>query len=191
VDDYMSAPDSNSLCPIDITFSGWYKSLGPCVYPMYVISKASFDYWGNADGHTYGFQISTDNSLKATFERPDSQQLDVAGNFLTSPNQWYYLTLTYSKASNMGSLYINGILQGVVGPCHPSVLWYHNPWDFLIGASRQSTGSSKIPNYFHTCVVDEGHIQDVVKTNGWISTEYSNQNNPADFLSFGAQETGP
>lgn len=191
VDDYVSIPNSNSLCPTDITLSGWYKSLGPCVYSMYVISKASFDYWGNADGHTYGFQISTDNSLKATFERSDSQQVDVAGNFFTTPNQWYYLTLTYSETDNIGSLYINGILQGAVGPCHPTVLWYHQPWDFLMGASRQSTGSTKVPNYFHTCVVDEVHIQDMVKTNGWISTEYRNQNNPADFLSLGAQETGP
>jgi hypothetical protein len=158
---------------------------------MYVISKGSVDYWGNADGHTYGFAISSDNSLKATFERQDSQQLDIAGNFYTSLNQWYYLTLTYDETANIGSLYVNGILQGAVGPCHPTVLWYQGAWDFIIGASRQSTGSSKIPNYFQNCVVDEVHVLNMVKTSGWIATEYSNQNDPAGFMSFGVEEPGP
>ncbi|HWR63534.1 MAG TPA: DUF2341 domain-containing protein [Candidatus Thermoplasmatota archaeon] len=191
VDDYVGVPDSSSLCPTDVTLSGWYKPLGPCGYPMYVISKASFDHWGNADGHSYGFMIEQDNSLKGIFERDDSQQYDVAGTFYTSLNQWYHLTLTYSDPANVGCLYINGVLQGTVGPCHSTVLWYHQPWDFLIGASRQSTGSSKIPNYFQNCVVDEVHVLNMVKTNGWIATEYNNQNDPATFMSFGVEESGP
>lgn len=191
VDDYVSAPDSSSLSPIDVTLSGWYKLLSPCTYTIYAISKSSFDYWGNADGHTYGFVLSTDGSLKATFERDDSQQVDIAGNFPISLNQWVYLTLTYSEAANVGTLYINGVLQGSVGPCHPTVLWYHQPWDFLIGGSRQSTGSSKTPNYFLNCIVDEVHVQNLARTNGWIATEYNNQNDPAAFMSFGMEENGP
>ena len=190
VDDYIGVPDSSSLCPIDITVSGWYKPL-ESGQGMYVISKGSVDYWGNADGHTYGFMISSDNSLKATFERQDSQQMDVAGTFYTSLNQWCYLTLTYGETANIGSLYVNGVFQGAVGPCHPTVLWYQGPWDFIIGASRQSTGSSKIPNYFQNCVVDEVHVLNTVKTSGWIATEYSNQNDPATFMSFGVEESGP
>ena len=190
VDDYVGVPDSSSLCPIDITVSGWYKPL-ESGQGMYVISKGSVDYWGNADGHTYGFMISSDNSLKATFERQDSQQMDVAGTFYTSLNQWCYLTLTYGETANIGSLYVNGVFQGAVGPCHPTVLWYQGPWDFIIGASRQSTGSSEIPNYFQNCVVDEVHVLNTVKTSGWIATEYSNQNDPATFMSFGVEESGP
>jgi hypothetical protein len=191
VDDYVDVPDSSSLCPTDITLSGWYKPLGPCGYPMYVISKASFDHWGNADGHSYGFMIYTDNSLKGIFERDDSQQYDTAGTFYTSLNQWYYLTLTYSDSANVGNLYVNGVLQGSVGPCHPTVLWYHQPWDFILGASRQSTGSTKIPNYFQNCVIDEIHVLNMVKTNGWIATEYNNQNNPMSFMSFDVEEPWP
>jgi len=190
VDDYVSAPDSDSLRPIDVTLSGWYKPLA-AGKGMYVISKASFDYWGNADGHTYGFMISNDNSLKATFERPDSQQYDSAGNFITSQNEWYYLTLTFNEETNIGTLYVNGALHGSVGPCHSSVLWYPQPWDFIIGASRQSTGSTKVPNVFQDCMIDEVQILNSVKTAGWIATEYSNQNDPAAFLSFGAEETEP
>jgi hypothetical protein len=189
VDDYVGVPDSSSLCPINITVSGWYKPLESA--GMYVISKGSFDYWGNADGHTYGFMISTDNSLKATFERKDSQQHDIAGNFYTSLNQWYYLTLTYDETANIGSLYVNSVLQGTVSPCHSSVLWYNKPWDFIIGASRKGEGSSKIPNSFQNCGVDEVHVLNTVKTSGWISTEYNNQNNSLNFLSFGLEETPP
>ncbi|MBN2599768.1 MAG: DUF2341 domain-containing protein [Candidatus Thermoplasmatota archaeon] len=190
VDDYVSAPDNDSLRPVDVTLSGWYKPLA-AGKGMYVISKASFDYWGNADGHTYGFMISNDNSVKAAFERPDSQQHDCAGNFITSQNQWYYLTLTFNEGINIGSLYVNGVHQGSVGPCHSSVLWYPQPWDFIIGASRQSTGSTRVPNVFQNCVIDEVQVLNSVKTAGWIATEYSNQNNPATFLSFGAEEVGP
>jgi len=189
VDDYVGVPDSSSLCPINITVSGWYKPLDSA--GMYVISKGSFDYWGNADGHTYGFMISTDNSLKATFERKDSQQHDIAGNFYTSLNQWYYLTLTYDETANIGSLYVNSVLQGTVSPCHSSVLWYNKPWDFIIGASRKGEGSSKIPNSFQNCGVDEVHVLNTVKTSGWILTEYNNQNDPLSFISFGPEETPP
>jgi hypothetical protein len=191
VNDYVSASDSGSLCPTDVTVSGWYKPLSTTTSSMYIIGKASFDYWGNADGHTYGFQISTDNSVKAAFERPDSQQQDVAGNFFTQPNQWYYLTLTYDDAANIGSLYVNGVLQGAVGPCHSSVLWYHQPWDFIIGASRQDVGSSKVPNYFQNCILDEIHVLSTAKNSGWIATEYNNQNDPAAFLLVGPEELGP
>ena len=190
IDDCVSTSDNSSLCPINITVSGWYKPL-ESGKSMYVISKASFDYWGNADGHTYGFHIYPDDSLDATFERDDSQQYDVTENFSISLNQWYLLTLTYDDTDNIGSLYVNGILQGEVSPCHPTVLWYYKPWDFIIGASRQSTGSSKIPNFFQNCTVDEVHVLNTVKTSGWIATEYVNQNDPLNFLSFGPEETHP
>jgi len=190
IDDYVGAPDNSSLCPINLTVSGWYKPL-ESGKSMYVISKASFDYWGNADGHTYGFHIYPDESLDATFERDDSQQYDTTENFSISLNQWYLLTLTYDETDNIGSLYVNGILQGEVGPCHPTVLWYYKPWDFIIGASRQSTGSSKIPNFFQNCTVDEVRVINTVKTSEWIATEYSNQNDPLNFLSFGLEESHP
>jgi hypothetical protein len=33
-------------------------------------------------------------------------------------------------------------------------------------------------------------VLNMVKTNGWIATEYSNQNDPAGFMSFGVEEPG-
>jgi hypothetical protein len=190
INDYVGAPDSGSLCPTNVMLSGWYK---PIEFGEggYVISKCSFDYWGNADGHTYGFRISSDNILDATFEREDSQQYDVTDNFSTYLNQWYYLTLTYDDTANIGSLYVNGVLHGSVSQCHSTVLWYNQPWDFIIGASKQHEGSSKIPNYFQNCAVDEVHVLNTAKTSGWIATEYNNQNDPLSFLSFGPEETIP
>ncbi len=190
IDDYINASDNSSLCPIDITVSGWYKPL-ESGKGMYVISKASFDYWGNADGHTYGFHIENDDSVFATFERADYIQYDKTENFTTSLNQWYLLTLTYDNTANKGSFYVNGVLQGEVSPCHSTVLWYHEPWDFIIGASRQSTGYNKIPNFFQNCTIDEVRVLNTVKTGDWIETEYSNQNDPFGFLNFGLEETHP
>ena len=39
-------------------------------------------------------------------------------------------------------------------------------------------------------ILDEIRISNTARSSDWISTEYNNQNDPSDFLSFGPEETG-
>lgn len=39
--------------------------------------------------------------------------------------------------------------------------------------------------------IDEIRISNIARSNSWIATEYSNQNDPFNFLSFGPEEVAP
>jgi hypothetical protein len=187
VDDYINIADSTSLKPQDVTVSVWYK---PITFGDggYFVSKCSFDYWGNSDGHTYGF---TPNIVSARFEKNTNQQQDTVGEYTPILNEWHYLTLSYEEASATGMLYSNAVLNGAVSPCHSSVLWYNKPWDFLIGGSKQGTGSGKLPTNFINCALDEIRVSNTARSNEWVLTEYYNQNDPASFYIIGPEETEP
>ena len=55
-----------------------------------------------------------------------------------------------------------------------------NAISFYVGAD---------PSNFYDDVLDEVRISSVVKTDGWIGTEYNNQSSPATFYWVGAEET--
>ncbi|MBU1940728.1 MAG: DUF2341 domain-containing protein [Candidatus Thermoplasmatota archaeon] len=188
INDYIKISDSSSLKPQDITLSAWYK---PYIISAggYLVSKSSFDYWGNSDGHTYGF--NTGNNIAAVFEKNTNEQVDIAGNYIPSQNQWQHLTLGYNETSATGNLYVNGVLNGFINPCHSTVLWYYKPWDFLIGASKQGTGSGKTPTHFQNCALDEIRVLDTALSGKWIQTEYFNQQDPQNFYTIGLEESTP
>jgi len=190
VDDYISVPDSTSLKPTDLTLIAWYKpqDLNPSAAGNFLV-KQSHDYWGNPDGRSYGFwKDNNNNYVSGEFEIDAYDQQDVIGNLPIVVDTWSYLALTFHKATHEGILYVNGSLNGIKNPCHSTVLWYDDPWDFNIGASRVGLGSSHVVNSFHNCALDEIRILNTPLSAGWISTEFNNQNDPSGFYSIGAEE---
>jgi hypothetical protein len=59
-------------------------------------------------------------------------------------------------------------------------------WKFKIG---DDDGISE--GYEWIGLIDEVRISNVYRTDAWISTEYTNQNNPSGFVSLGLEEPGP
>ena len=191
VNDYISVPDSSSLKPTDLTLIAWYNPAEETPLPGYFVAKQCHDYWGNSAGQTYSFGINGNNLIHGGFEANTYEQVDSVGSYPVINNIWSHLTLTFNKATQEGICYVNGVLNDVKNPCDSSVLWYSDPWDFTMGGSRFGTGSSHVINRFYNCGLDEIRLLNTPLSEGWISTEFNNQNNPSSFLSIGPEVPGP
>jgi len=187
-DDYISVPDSPSLDPTDLTLVAWYQPKDENQISGDFLVKEGYDYWGNADGRIYGFWIhQEENYFGGEFETNTYQQQDLIGNQPMSVGIWSYLALTFHKATQEGIFYVNGSINGIMNPCDSSVLWYHNPWDFVMGANRFASGGSHVIDIFYHCDLDEIRILSTPLSSGWISTEYNNENAPSSFYSIGSE----
>jgi hypothetical protein len=86
------------------------------------------------------------------------------------------------------SVYVDGHLESlsIIGGSN------NGEWFSDFSGDTYSIGVLDRPDYysFYRGYIDEVHVLNMVKTNGWIATEYSNQNDPAGFMSFGVEEPG-
>jgi hypothetical protein len=190
--DYIAIKDSSSLKPIDVTLVAWFKPREKNPPYGFFLSKKCYDYFSNADGHTYGFCWMGDNDtlvggIEQDLISPD--QWAKIGYYPILLNNWYYLVLTFNESSDVGSLYINGYEYSRKISLHISALWYNDPWDLLMGASRMHPGNYKEINEWFKCQLDEVRILDIPLAEEWIQTEYNNQNDPTKFLNIGNEET--
>jgi len=190
IDDYISVPDSSSLKPIDVTLAAWFRPEEQNPPEGDFIVKHCYDYWDNADGETYGFYLKSNHAMTGVFEKNTHEQYESLGNYPITTNTWYYLTLTFEESTGIGNFYVNGILEGTKN-CDSTVLWYNDPWDFIMGGCRMGTGGSQSVNTFFNCALDEVQILNTPLGSAWVATEYANQNNPIGFYTIGPEVPGP
>ncbi len=189
-DDYISVPDSSSLKPTDITLVAWFCPQDRNLPEGSIVAKSCYDYWSNADGHTYGFYLHPNQTMDGRFEINAYEQFDVMGAYPITTDTWYYLTLTFDRSTGIGKFYVNGVLAGTKN-CNSEVLWYNNPWDFVMAGCRFGGGHEQVINTFFNCRLDEVRVSNTPLSVGWIATEYANQNNPTSFLNIGPEEPHP
>jgi hypothetical protein len=127
----------------------------------------TFAYWKGSNYKGYSFNIR--NSVYR------------GGVINTGWHQMVYVGEKISPTVTKATVYKNG-----------AVLWQHNlskvagnvigrPW--TIGQDWDS-----IRTDFFNGIIDEVRIANNIKSSEWISSEYSNQNDPSGFLSFGPEE---
>ncbi|UCH71583.1 MAG: hypothetical protein JSW62_04080, partial [Thermoplasmatales archaeon] len=83
--------------------------------------------------------------------------------------------------SSTGKIYIDSVLKET-GDLDAGYVYR-----FIIGAQNYDGGL----NHCFDGKIDEFRTSDIERNQDWISTEYNNQNDPASFMSFGPEETGP
>jgi len=98
-------------------------------------------------------------------------------------NQWNHIAITYDASSiiNDPTFYINGIPMPITENSSPSGLAQQENTGLRIGNAHGSTRT-------FDGTVDEFRIYDGILSNGWIQTEFNNQNNPTSFYTVGTQE---
>lgn len=111
------------------------------------------------------------------------QICDFTANTGVGTAAWVYITFTVDQdaANAHVKAYFNGSADGSVDSSSPGVDIKDNTDDYYFG--QEGDGSR-----FMDGSLDEVHIgSSVVRTDTWIATEYSNQNDPANFYIIGSE----
>ncbi len=144
------------------------------------------------DIKTYEVEVLIDGKIRFEFWSgtwyPSHKKIIVTTDDAhVSIGSWQYIVVVADVASRDVKIYYNGdekpsatVLEGDPNPYFTDISWSEH-----LG---RLTGSSI--KYYNGCI-DEVRISKTCKSAKWISTEYSNQNNPSIFLSFSPEETGP
>ncbi|MDD1665936.1 MAG: LamG domain-containing protein, partial [Methanomicrobiales archaeon] len=98
-------------------------------------------------------------------------------------NTWTYMVVTFSTTADVSTMYKNAVAQTVTS-------WGTLPTTITSTTDTKFVAMGRDPavNYVKGSF-DELRISDIVRSPGWITTEYNNQNSPATFLSVGGRQT--
>jgi hypothetical protein len=135
INDYLTAPDSPSLDPTEVTLLCWVKMAAP-ITGRSVLGKGCMDEWWNQDAVSYG--ISYINGEMGSICEKDDNTATIA-KYTAAENTWYYAAMTYDSASTMVQYYQDGILRDSLS--HGQALRYSDPWDFVFAAGHVHEGS--------------------------------------------------
>lgn len=187
VNDYLTIPDSTSLKQSEVTLLCWLN-VAPGYTNFegreYILGKRCDDSFSNQDTVSYGMKY-LDNCMGAVAEKNDNSQ--TFAKYPAELGNWYYTAMTYDSSTNQIDYYQDGILRDSLN--HGQSLRYTDPIDFIMAAGHIKEGSTL--NYWVDCKIDEVWIADTNLGPGWISTTFTNQNNPSSFLSLGPEEPHP
>ncbi|MDD1670894.1 MAG: DUF2341 domain-containing protein, partial [Methanomicrobiales archaeon] len=191
--DYVDVGSGSSL---DSVFAGG-GTVSAWIYPhtwgwasFGRVADKTFD---TSNGGGWAFMVdgsgtqSFNRSLR--FVRAFSTQVggwEVSPNDSIELNKWQYVVVTYDETSltNDPLLFINGSSKAVTETKNPTG-----------SVSLDDAQVMRIGNYgggtsrSFDGIIDEIRISHVIRSAGWIQTEYNNQNNPGSFFaSIGAEE---
>ena len=185
--DVIDIADSTSLSAIGAsTYSLWYANtetnykfwFGKDTYPT---TQEFLVYLYTAGGYTYAYfnyeSVSVSNALEA------SCAINVNGN-------WHHLVATYDGTNAVSHIiiYLDGVSQTLFSNVKYGTGYtpYDSTAKFTIGGARTT---------YHDGTIDEFRVSNIARSSTWISTEYKNQNDPANFTIFSTEEsngpTGP
>ncbi len=132
-DMYLAAGDVNDLANTDYTISAWVKRDAGDNGNFDIISKRN--YYNKNYNHGYALGINKDNKIMMEWRDPEDLNNNSIESSTTIPdNEWHHIAATFNTATNMTSLYVDGILEDsddTLGPIN-------TPSDshFMIGASH-------------------------------------------------------
>jgi hypothetical protein len=162
---FLGIPDAPSLdIPMNGTFSVWFK--------LDELRESDLFQKGvNAENHGYTAWQSSANLWWGP-QYGDTSQWSTAYGVLAT-GQWYRLD-GVSDASGYQRLYLNGTFR-----VQSAAVFSFAPNSTLQFGYGQDG--------FFKGTLDELRISDVVRSDGWILTEYNNQSSPGTFYSLGAE----
>ncbi len=171
-DDWVDCSNSESLDITDnITLEAWVKRASDG-YGSYlgIISRMGSSY------NRYQLRYKPADNVAQFFLGDGSSYTIVNSNNDLSLGVWTHLVATWD-GTNM-KMFVNGIQQTDAG------IFTGSP---SLSYETLELGRYTDINYFGGGI-DEVRISDIKRDTCWITTEYNNQHNPLDFLSFGDEE---
>ncbi len=109
----------------------------------------------------------------------------VPGGTNLADGNWHHLVGTYSNVSDVLTLYVDGVAAGSMSGVLAAEV--SNGW-WRIGSYHASDNTFGVNGYFPG-TIDEVRVANTVRSAGWVTTNYNNQNNPFTFSSVGTEQT--
>lgn len=152
----------------DITMSAWIKTNTSGTECLIGAAQASFPYPG------YQLDIGVITAGKMAYYSGFAIAW-VESNSTFNDNAWHHVAVVYS--SNVATFYKDGSADGTPVAGAPS----------SYSGSRSIFNSSDNSSFPWQQLADEVHIAATSRSATWIATEYSNQNDPANFYVIGSE----
>jgi len=187
--DYISVGTSATLQPANLTYSFWVRRTATWSYTSWANDKQRHLGWfkgsaWNGNGW-YVDSYDIDNANKPLNLVVDGNNLfevpNIDPNTFYPLNTWTYIAVTFNSTTNAGQAYKNAVSQTFNASGIPDAITATADTKYLSARAGENRGLIGD--------MDEVRISNSVRTACWIETEYSNQNDPAAFISLGAEET--
>ena len=137
---------------------------------------------GNQNNSSGGYKFGIYTNNKVEFEIRNSANTpslnrNVSGGTVLVTGQWYYLAGISSDVLDSIKTFVNGVPErpfkkiGILGKASDKLTISKEPFQ---------------PSYYFSGRFDELRISDEVRSNGWMRTEYNNQESPSTFYDLDA-----
>lgn len=107
----------------------------------------------------------------------------VAGTTTLTANTWYLALATYDGTT--AKMYLNSVVEGSAIAGSPGSITYPNQSFLYVGGDAQN-GSA---NETWGGSLDEARVENVARSQDWISTRWHNENSPGTFSTIGPETT--
>jgi hypothetical protein len=178
-------PAKSTGSPNAFTLSGWIN-VDNLSNRQPLLSKQG-DGVGNDRGFVFMMEDNNEAKIELFKNNDSGTRTEVFSNTSLTTNSWFYLVATYqfvTDGTSICNVYLNGIEEGSTNTALGPI--FTNTRDLEIG--RYFFNGSA--NFWMDGSIDEVRISDVVRSAGWIATEYENQNDPANFFAIGPEVVG-
>jgi len=127
-------------------------------------------------------RYTSGNSLRAHIDANSGHQFGPDTSYTSWSNQWYHFVLHWDGSTGKINYFINNNLDSN-SQTNPSWAGTHKSWTgFSIGTDYGTYNDA------FDGIIEEIKISAGIHSNDWISTEFSNQNDPLSFFSIGSEE---
>jgi len=165
---YTDTNYTTSLSASDFTIEGWFKA--DSTTEVYAIAQAH-----TAPGYSSDFIFYYNGASNLWWMR--SKQLAQPGGF-TGTN-WNYIVMAWDETAGTYEGFVNGVSAGT----SPVVTGYGGLNSIKIGTRGDAVSS------FWGGIMDEVKISASIRSDDYISTTFNIQDDPANFVTFGAEES--
>jgi Tfp pilus assembly protein FimT len=135
-----------------------------------------FIYKGGTSNSDTGYANYINSSPSLNGKISDGTATKTTSTGSVGAGTWYYFVTVIDRTSNLLHVYLNGIDQTTVSISATGA---------IANAKNLYFGSNDTGNPLNGRV-DEIHISNIARSQGWIATEYNNQSSPATFYTVGA-----
>jgi hypothetical protein len=182
IDDRIRMADSPSLDSTAAagTLELWLRFTSTASGAYQFIMASSNDFTAPRNSFEWASQSGGDHYFYPW--RGDDNDYNLGPNPYGAGGTWHLAAVTFAASTREVKIYVDGLAMGFTVVNVPT-LWTTNaqPVDWLWG------GHPSVAGWF-AGMMDEIRVANVVRSAGWLATEFANQSSPSTFAAIGAAE---